>query len=170
MWFLRIIMMVLAGLTLTACSSKFKTYSGAPVTSIQVHKADRKMYLLNDDKVLMSYDIHLGGVPVGKKHFEGDGKTPEGVYYISEKNPNSTYHLSLRVSYPNKEDRAYAAAAGKPPGGDIMIHGGPPRKANGKPRTVLREDWTAGCIAVTDREIEKIFAMIKPGTPIIILP
>lgn len=170
MRFLRIIIVVLAGFALTACSSKFRTYNGPTVTSIQVHKADRKMYLLHNDKVLESYDIKLGGQPVGAKQYEGDGKTPEGVYYISHKNPQSTYHLSLGISYPNSEDRANAEAAGKPPGGDIFIHGGPPRKANGKARKVSREDWTAGCIAVTDREVEQVYSMIRPNTPILILP
>lgn len=101
-----------------------------------MQKANRKMYLLHNTKVIKSYDIGLGGVPVGAKEFEGDLKTPEGVYYISHRNPNSRYHLSLGISYPNDQDRAHAALAGKAPGGDIMIHGGPPRKANGKPRKV----------------------------------
>jgi murein L,D-transpeptidase YafK len=167
---LRIIMLVLAGLSLAACSSKFKTYNGPEITSIQVHKADRKMYLLHGDKVIETYKVHLGGDPIGPKQFEGDGKTPEGTYYISRKNPKSTYHLSLGVSYPNNADRAFAAANGKSPGGDIMIHGGPPLKANGKPRKTKRYDWTAGCIAVTDREIERIYSMIGTGVPITIFP
>lgn len=163
-------MLVLAGLSLSACSSKFKTYNGPEITSIQVHKADRKMYLLHGDKVVETFKIHLGGNPIGAKHFEGDGKTPEGTYFISRKNPKSTYHLSLGVSYPNDADRDFAAANGKPPGGDIMIHGGPPLKANGRPRKTSRYDWTAGCIAVTDREIERIYSMIGTAVPITIFP
>ncbi len=163
MTFLRVIFLVLAGLALTACSSKFRTYNGPSVTSIQVHKADRKMYLLHNDKVLETYKVGLGGVPVGHKQYEGDGKTPEGAYFISHRNPQSTFHLSLGISYPNTEDRATAAAMGKPPGGDIFIHGGPPYKAT-------KRDWTAGCIAVTDKQIEQVYAMVKPGTPIFILP
>lgn len=170
MRFLRIILVILAGLALTACSSKFKTYHGPEITSIQVQKANRKMYLLHNDKVIKDYDIGLGGNPVGKKEFEGDNKTPEGSYYITHRNPKSRYHLSLGISYPNEADRAHAAALGKPVGGDIMVHGGPPHKANGKPRKVSSPDWTAGCIAVTDQEIERIYAMVKPGTPIHILP
>lgn len=170
MRFLRIILVVLAGLALTACSSKFKTYHGPEITSVQVQKANRKMYLLHNDKVIKDYDIGLGGNPVGKKEFEGDNKTPEGAYFITHRNPKSRYHLSLGISYPNEADRAYAAALGKPAGGDIMVHGGPPRKANGKPRKVSSADWTAGCIAVTDQEIERVYAMVKPGTPIYILP
>ena len=163
MRFLRVLLVIMVGLSLTACAkSKFRTYSGPEVTSIQVHKADRKMYLLHNGEVLESYDIGLGFAPEGHKQFEGDGKTPEGTYFISHRNPKSRYHLSLGVSYPNDADRAYAKAAGKAPGGDIMVHGGPPRKTN-------KRDWTAGCIAVTDREIEEIYAMVKPGTPIYIL-
>ena len=120
------------------------------------------MYLLHDGKVLKTYDIGLGFAPEGHKQFEGDGKTPEGTYYISHRNPKSRYHLSLGVSYPNEADMAFAAEADKSPGGDIMIHGGPPRKTKVK-------DWTAGCIAVTDRQIEVIYSMVKPGTPIHIL-
>ncbi|GAB1361261.1 L,D-transpeptidase family protein [Rhodobacter sp.] len=158
-----LLMMVLV-VGLAACgNSKFKRYNGPTVTSVQVHKADRKMYLLHNDKVLKSYDIALGFAPVGHKQFEGDGKTPEGTYVISHKNPESTYHLSLRVNYPNTNDRAYASSMGKPPGGDIFIHGGPNNK-------IYQKDWTAGCIAVSDEEIEKIYSMIQPGTVIHILP
>ena len=160
---LRIILVTVLLVGLAACSSKFKSYSGPEVTQIQIYKAQRVMYLLHDDKVLKSYRIGLGGQPVGPKQFEGDQKTPEGAYVISHRNPNSTYHLSLGISYPNDANRAFAAAAGQPPGGDIFIHGGP----NGR---VSSADWTVGCIAVTDREMERIYAMVKPGTTIYIFP
>lgn len=160
---LRIILVTVLLVGLAACSSKFKSYSGPEVTQIQIYKAQRVMYLLHDDKVLKSYRIGLGGQPVGPKQFEGDQKTPEGAYVISHRNPNSTYHLSLGISYPNDANRAIAAAAGQPPGGDIFIHGGP----NGR---VSSADWTVGCIAVTDREMERIYAMVKPGTTIYIFP
>ncbi|NJM84008.1 MAG: L,D-transpeptidase family protein [Tabrizicola sp.] len=148
---------------LTACGSKFRRYHGPEVTSVQVHKAERKMYLLHENRVLKSFDMALGFAPEGHKQFEGDGKTPEGVYYISHKNPDSNYHLSLRISYPNEYDVAFAEAQGKSPGGDIFIHGAPKGP-------VSRRDWTLGCLAVTDREIETIYSMINPGTPIYILP
>ena len=160
---IRILMLVLASLVMTACSSKFRSYYGPTVTQVQVHKADRKMYLLHNEKVLKVYDVGLGGQPVGPKEIEGDGKTPEGVYYITHRNPNSTYHLSLGISYPNDKDRATAAALGQPTGGDIFIHGGPLKRTT-------TQDWTAGCIAVSDRQIEEIYSMIKPGTPIFLLP
>lgn len=165
MRFLRLMVLLTVALGLAACGpkSKFLKYNGPEVTQVQVHKEDRKMYLLHNGKVLKSYNVALGFAPEGHKQFEGDGKTPEGVYYISHKNPKSTYHLSLGVSYPNDQDREFAKAAGKSPGGDIFIHGGPNEK-------VSRRDWTWGCVSVTDREMEVIYSMVQPGTPIIILP
>lgn len=164
MQFGRVLILLAALFALASCGdNKFRTYRGPAVTSIVVDKSDRVLYLMHDNEVLKDYQMHLGFTPTGHKQFEGDGKTPEGTYYISEKNPRSRYHLSLRISYPNPQDRAFAKAAGKPAGGDIMIHGGPPRP-------VPVYDWTAGCIAVTDKEIEQIYAMVRPGTPIFIRP
>jgi murein L,D-transpeptidase YafK len=163
MRFVRITLVLAAFLALSACATKFKTYHGPEVTSVQVHKTARKMYLLHGTEVLESYDIGLGFVPVGHKEFEGDGKTPEGSYFINRRNPNSEYHLSLGISYPNDADRAYAASIDKEPGGDIFIHGAPNKR-------VPVRDWTAGCIAVTDKEVEWIYAMVRDGTPIHIFP
>ena len=160
---LLLLMVVTLGLAGCAPKTKFLKYRGPEVTQVQVHKADRKMYLLHNDKVLKSYDVALGFAPESHKQFEGDGKTPEGRYYITHKNPNSNFHLSLRVSYPNEEDIAYAKAQGKSPGGDIFIHGGPRRP-------ISRRDWTEGCVAVTDKEMEVIYSMVEPGTVIYILP
>jgi len=152
-----------AGLV-AACAprSKFRTYEGPEVTGIVVAKSDRRMYLVHDGRVLETYRIDLGQAPAGPKRFEGDGRTPEGTYLIDRRNPASRYHLSLGISYPNPSDRAFAAAAGKSPGGDIFIHG---RSGRGG-----RPDWTAGCIAVSDRAIEEIYAMVREGTPITIHP
>jgi murein L,D-transpeptidase YafK len=167
-WFIKIFLVLALALGLSACGnrggdSKFRKYNGPEVTSVQVHKAARKMYLLHNGRVLESYDIALGFAPDGHKQFEGDGKTPEGAYYITHRNPNSRFHLSLGISYPNTADRAFAEQAGKSPGGDIFIHGGPRRPTS-------RRDWTEGCIAVTDDEMEVIYSMVKPGTVIHILP
>jgi murein L,D-transpeptidase YafK len=151
------------GAALAGCGAKFRSYSGPAVTLIEVHKGARRMYLLNGKTVLKSYKIKLGGNPNGHKQFEGDGKTPEGAYRISHRNPNSAYHLSLGISYPNDTDRAFAKSQGKKPGGDIFIHGGPNTRVNTR-------DWTAGCIAVKDREMEEIYAMVKPGVQINIYP
>ncbi len=160
---IRIILVLTAFLALSACATKFKTYNGPEVTSVQVHKGARKMYLLHGTQVLESYDVGLGFAPSGHKEFEGDGKTPEGSYFIDRRNPNSEYHLSLGISYPNNLDREYAASIDKEPGGDIFIHGAPNKR-------VPVRDWTLGCIAVTDKEMEWIYAMIRDGTPIHILP
>jgi murein L,D-transpeptidase YafK len=146
---------------LGACAqSKFKRYDGPEFTFIVVDKGARRMHLLHHDQVLQSHDIRLGFAPVGHKQIEGDGKTPEGLYHIDRRNPNSQFHLSLGVSYPNDEDRAYARSIGKSPGGDIFIHGQKSFFAMGK------GDWTWGCIAVSNREIEDIYAMVNTGTPI----
>jgi len=153
----------------TACGGgprprRFLRYDGLPITQVQVFKGKRRMYLFSGDKLVKSYKIALGGNPVGPKRFEGDGRTPEGVYVIDRQNPSSAYHLSLGISYPNAEDRAHAAAQGRRPGGDIFIHG-----RAGKNRGRGR-DWTAGCIAVKDHEIEEIFSMVRVGTPIFLFP
>jgi murein L,D-transpeptidase YafK len=150
--------------TISGCGSKFRAYNGPEVTQIQIRKAERTMYLLHGSQVLESYDISLGGNPVGDKQVEGDGKTPEGLYYINRRNPRSTYHLSLGISYPDDDDRAEAKALGKEPGGDIFIHG-----RDGKNRG-RGKDWTVGCIAVKDGQMEEIYSMVRVGTPIFILP
>nr|WP_246587903.1 L,D-transpeptidase family protein [Paracoccus bogoriensis] len=147
--------------------SKFRRYDGPPITRIQVNKGQRRMHLLSGSNVVRSYDVSLGFQPVGHKQFEGDGKTPEGVYFIDRFNPRSRYHLSAGISYPNERDRAFAAAHGRDPGGDIFIHGRGPEGNNLFPR---QRDWTAGCIAVSDAEMEEIYAAIQIHTPIIILP
>ncbi|MDO5756459.1 MAG: L,D-transpeptidase family protein [Rhodobacterales bacterium] len=150
---------------LSACSSKFKTYKGPEVTHVVLQKTQRKMYLLHNDKVLKDYDFDLGFMPVGHKSEEGDGRTPEGTYLIDRRNPESKFHLSIGISYPNVVDRAQAYSLGKRPGGDIFIHGQP----NGTKGRQAR-DWTAGCVAVTNKEMEWIYAMVKDGTPITLYP
>ncbi|MDB4122415.1 L,D-transpeptidase family protein [Octadecabacter sp.] len=150
---------VAALFALTACSNKFRVYTGPPVTSVVVQKGRRQMFLMNGNQVLESYDFELGFVPVGHKQVEGDGKTPEGAYFIDRKNPNSSFYLSIGISYPNEADRAKARAMGESPGGDIFIHGTPKRFRRDP-------DWTGGCIAVKDREMEDIYAMVNVGTPI----
>ena len=159
------IMAVVAVLAGWGERSKFLSYDGPEVTRIVVMKADRRMYLLHHDRLLEAFDIELGFAPVGHKQFEGDGKTPEGRYFIDRRNPNSTWHLSLGLSYPNRADREFAASMGKSPGGDIFIHGEPRRGIDRG-----GDDWTAGCIAVTNREMERIYSMVRTGTPIDIYP
>ncbi|MCO4823434.1 MAG: L,D-transpeptidase family protein [Amylibacter sp.] len=164
---MRYFLMILTAFALISCGkpSKFKTYNGPQVTQILVDKTARKMWLLHGTKALKSYKIDLGFAPAGHKFKEGDGRTPEGVYRIDRRNPNSSYHLSLGINYPNNQDRAKAHAAGVSPGGDIFIHGGPVLRKNRK-----KADWTAGCISVTNKEMEEIYAMVKDGTPILVKP
>jgi murein L,D-transpeptidase YafK len=151
---------------LMACAGgpRFLTYDGPEVTRLIVHKGERRMELWHHSTLLRSFDIQLGSDPVGHKTTRGDGRTPEGDYLVDRRNPRSAFHLSLGIDYPNEADRAQAAERGVSPGGDIFIHGRGPnhRRARG--------DWTAGCIAVRDREIEVIYAMVRDGTPITILP
>jgi len=163
---IRAVILVAVALGLAGCGgqSKFRTYNGPEVTRINVYKDARHMELMHHDRVLKSYRIDLGRDPVGQKEREGDGRTPEGVYIIDRQNPNSAFHLSLGISYPEVSDRLRAAEAGDNPGGDIFIHGRGPRFQN------ARSDWTEGCIAVTDRQMEDIYAMVRVGTPIVIMP
>lgn len=155
-----------AAATVAGCAKagpQFLTYDGPPVTALVSWKERRRLVLMHHEQILKGYDISLGFDPRGHKQFEGDGKTPEGTYYIDRKNPRSAYHLSIGISYPNDLDRAYARAQGRSPGGDIFIHG-TPRDYEKTP------DWTVGCLAVTNTEAEEIFAMVNVGTPIVILP
>lgn len=139
------------------------------VDSILVKKSQRKMHLIIDNQPYRSYPISLGGNPVGHKQREGDNRTPEGDYYIDWRNPNSAFHLSLRISYPNEDDQARAEAQGDSPGGMIMIHGEGETEGRGG-RLTRRRDWTQGCIAVTNQEMEEIWQMVPDGTPISIKP
>jgi len=134
---------------------------------IVVDKSARRMQLLRGGKLLKSYAILLGDAPTGHKRQQGDERTPEGEYRISGRNQNSRFHLSLRVSYPNATDRKQARARGVDPGGDIMIHGLP----NGKGKTGAFHrtvDWTNGCIALTDEEMDEIWSVVPIGTPVLI--
>ena len=139
------------------------------VERVVVNKRRRELLLIAGESVLRSYRIALGFDPVGHKLREGDGRTPEGRYTIDWRNPGSAYHLSLRISYPNEADRQRAAELGVDPGGEIMIHGlpnGVDAAGRGHPDT----DWTRGCIAVSDAEIEEIWSLVEDGTAVEINP
>jgi len=134
---------------------------------VLVLKADRKLLLLKGDKVLKTYRVALGGNPVGPKTRQGDSRTPEGEYVLDRHNPKSQFYRSIHISYPNAEDLARAKKLGVPPGGDVFIHGLP----NGFHGTVQQlGDWTDGCIAVTDAEMDEIWRAVADGTPIEIRP
>jgi murein L,D-transpeptidase YafK len=141
----------------------------ANVSSVVVEKSDRELHLMAGAQIIKTYRIALGGTPIGPKQVEGDGKTPEGRYVIDSRNPKSSFYKSLHLSYPSASDIAHAATLGKRLGGDIMIHG----IKNGLGwvgRLHRMSDWTQGCIAVTDAEIEEIWVSVADGTPIEIRP
>jgi murein L,D-transpeptidase YafK len=136
---------------------------------IVIVKSTRTMTLLTGDKVLKTYKVALGTAPVGPKRVEGDHKTPEGNYVIDSKNPQSQFHLALHISYPSGADRQKARKLGARPGGAIMIHG------LAKPFAYLgplhrQIDWTDGCIAVTNVEVEEIWKLVPVGTTVEIRP
>ena len=139
------------------------------VDHVVVYKSRHEMQLWSQGTLLKAYWVALGPAPIGRKQRQGDGRTPEGDYVIDSRNPKSLYHLSLHVSYPNDEDRRRAAAAHVSPGGDIMIHGVPRGYESLRPGEKVN-DWTAGCIAVTNSEIEEIWHAVPDGTPIHIEP
>lgn len=134
-----------------------------------VTKAARTLTLERNGAAFRTYPVALGAQPKGHKQREGDKRTPEGVYAIDARNPNSAYHLSLRISYPNEADRNRAVADGVNPGGQIMIHGIGPSSRAVKPLHPLF-DWTDGCVAVTDEEMEEIWNFVDVGTPVEIKP
>ena len=160
---LAVCLMAIAALAGCGKPPVVKRYDGPEVTRIIVFKEARRMYLMHEETALRAFDFELGFAPSGDKTVEGDGRTPEGHYYIDRRNPDSTYHLSLGISYPNARDVEVARRLGQSPGGDIFIHGTPRPFSN-------RDDWTWGCIAVTNDEIEDIYSMVRTGTPISIYP
>ncbi|MDJ0813465.1 MAG: L,D-transpeptidase family protein [Woeseiaceae bacterium] len=144
--------------------------SGFPVAEkVLVDKSERKLYLLQDGEVFRTFDIALGIRPVGDKQHEGDFRTPEGHYLLDMRNPNSEFFLSIHVSYPNGQDIREARDRGVDPGGAIMIHGQPnvPTRSEAYYRT---QDWTNGCIAVSNSDMIDIWLMTPDNTPIEIRP
>lgn len=141
----------------------------ARATAIVIAKSQRLISLERDGVVLKSYEMSLGSSPLGHKQQEGDGKTPEGTYGIDFKHPRSRYHLSLRISYPNAADRDQASRRGVSAGSDIMIHG-LPNGLGWLGALHLTRDWTDGCIAVTNAQIEEIWSMVDVGTRVEIKP
>ncbi|WP_283418887.1 L,D-transpeptidase family protein [Sphingopyxis sp. Geo48] len=156
-------------LLLSACGSAQSQPPPAEtrIDRLLVDKSERVLIGYAGNREVLRYTrIRLGGSPVGHKRFEGDEKTPEGAYTIDGRNPASAYHLSLRISYPNAADRAYAEARGRSPGGDIFIHGQP----NAWRGPAIARDWTDGCIALSNAEIKQLWDIVADGTPITIHP
>ena len=140
-----------------------------PADKVLIEKQARQLTLISKGEVIKTYTIALGGNPVGPKEREGDNKTPEGIYFIDSRNGNSGYHLSLHISYPNELDKMRARERGVRPGGDIMIHG---IKNGFSPvgTSHAESDWTQGCIAVTNQEMEEIYKLVPNGTLVEITP
>ena len=136
---------------------------------VVVHKERRLLQLFHDGQVIREYSVALGGNPVGHKRQEGDQRTPEGLYLLDWRNPGSGYYKSIHVSYPTPEDTKSAVANGVDPGGMIMIHG-QPNYFGWLAFLTQRFDWTNGCIAVTNAEMEEIWTMVPNNTPIEIKP
>ena len=139
------------------------------VDHLVVRKSQRRLYLMDGDKVVRSYKIALGLEPTGPKERDGDFRTPEGWYRLARRNPRSDYFLSIQISYPNSRDLERAHVHHWQPGGSIMIHGLPNRLKN-SPWYYQHNDWTDGCIAVSDADMVEIWLLTRDGTPIDILP
>ncbi|NUY80956.1 L,D-transpeptidase family protein [Flavobacterium sp. MAH-1] len=141
----------------------------ARIDFIEVWKSKRKMDVFGNGKLLKTYRIALGKNPGGRKEFEGDNRTPEGSYLINARNPNSKFYKNLGISYPNESDLRHAEALGKPAGGDIKIHG--LRNGRGYRGKFHRlKNWTAGCIAVTNSEMDELFESVTDNARITIHP
>ncbi len=137
------------------------------VDYVLVVKSERRMFLITEGRVMRHYDISLGRNPVGAKEHEGDKRTPEGKYLLDEKLEDSAFHKAIHISYPNERDLENARKKNLEPGGRIMIHGQP--NGNGRLAHITQQyDWTNGCIAVTDEDMDEIWNLIEENTPIII--
>nr|WP_069305403.1 L,D-transpeptidase family protein [Methylobrevis pamukkalensis] len=159
----------LSGLLLILLLAAGLGFAGEVVDAVRVLKAERRLELLRGTDVVRSYPVVLGGDPIGHKRREGDGRTPEGRYILDWRNAESAYHRSIHVSYPDARDVAAARSRGEDPGGMIMIHG--QRNGFGWAGGLLQSfDWTDGCIAVTNAEMDEIWNLVRDGTPIEILP
>ena len=144
-------------------------YSDQTADSVRVVKSESRLYLMREGKELASFKAVFGSNPEGHKQQQGDERTPEGRYVLDYKNPNSKYYKSIHISYPNAQDRQNARKRGVNPGGDIMIHG----QSNGYggfSTIVQLFNWTNGCIALSNPDMDVVWGAVKPGTPIEIRP
>jgi murein L,D-transpeptidase YafK len=168
-----LIALAIAALTTVAVCEDISRLEPAPGDRLADHvvvvKSARTLTLYSRGQVLKTYKVALGGNPIGPKQYQGDHKTPEGEYILDMKNSHSQFHLSLHVSYPNAADRLRARKVGLDPGGAIMIHG-LPRGYEWLGSQQSHVDWTEGCIAVSNPEIEEIWRLVPVGTPIEIKP
>ncbi len=153
-------------LCLAACAPTPAPPVARPAPAVDyllVDKSDRTLWAYAGGEIVRQYTgLQFGDAMYGHKQFEGDERTPEGRYTIDTRNPDSSFHLSLRVSYPNAADRAFAASRGMDPGGDIFLHGQPNAMAAGR----MEGDWTDGCIALSNEEIAELYELVADGTVI----
>ncbi|MGG7095748.1 L,D-transpeptidase family protein [Shewanella indica] len=154
---------------LLAVIQLYSPFASAQVDLVLVNKSDSRLSLIKAGKVIKEYRIALGDMPKGHKYQEGDQRTPEGRYLLDYKKADSAFYRSIHISYPNDEDRLRAKALGISPGGQIMIHGQNPRSGL-TPEEAQQFNWTNGCIALTNQEMDELWQLIEPGTPIEIWP
>ncbi|GGD98044.1 hypothetical protein GCM10011515_17280 [Tsuneonella deserti] len=160
-----------AALVVGSCAPVREKLPLGPADLVLVDKSDRTLVLMRAGRPLQTFTgLQFGASPQGHKQFEGDERTPEGRYTIDYRNPRSAYHLSLHISYPNAADRALAEAGGQSPGGEIFIHGQPNGFDGADRGARVPGDWTDGCIAVSNAQIEVLWSAIPDGTPIVIRP
>ena len=168
--------MTLVGImTLNGCTTApppSTTKVTGPVDKVVVRKSQRQLELVSGGKVVRQYRVALGGAPVGHKYREGDQRTPEGSYKLNWRNPKSNFYKAIHISYPSSKDRAISRERGySNPGGMIMIHGLPNYiQSESMRQQYASRDWTQGCIAVQNDEMDEIWSLVKDGTPIQIMP
>lgn len=163
------ILVLILGLAIYQFLPETPLPKNAQIDSLVVLKSKRQLLAFYDGQLLKTYSIALGRQPIGAKEYEGDLKTPEGSYIINDKNPKSTYYKNLGISYPNAKDIAHARKLHRPAGGEIKIHG--LKNYMGLLGKFHRWfDWTLGCIAVQNSEIDELYNAVPVGTPIIIFP
>lgn len=149
-------------------------WSAVEIDRVEVYKSKRLLQVLDDDKVIKTYKMRLGFAPTGHKTIEGDGKTPEGQYVLDWRNPNSQFYKSLHISYPNADDLAQAKTRGVSAGGDVMIHGSAKSLGGSEGQPLYgympKADWTWGCVAVSNQDMDELWKNVKDGTVIEIFP
>ena len=167
----RVSLLLLLLLVASCATPERPLQPSAEADFVLIDKSERTLWLYRDGEEIRRYTgLQFGDAPAGHKRFEGDERTPEGRYLINYRNPQSSYHLSLHISYPNAADRAYAQARGRSPGGAIFIHGQPNALPLADRGARVPGDWTDGCIALSNAEIEQLWTAVPDGTPIEIRP
>ena len=166
---LAVVLLIVAFAYDAPVQAQLQSVDHGAVDLVVIYKGDRLLQLKSQGRVVHSFDIALGAQPEGHKLTEGDNRTPEGVYTLDWRNDSSQFYRSIHISYPREDDQASALRRGQSPGGLIMIHGLPNGRQAGEMNHPI-SDWTNGCIAVTNEEMDKIWSLVDDGTTIIIFP